>query len=87
MNFIYFKYLRICVGYHGMHVDYPKVRTYILYFLQLKVRFQSTAMEVNGCSTMELVSHSWSLQSKNDNCVMYSDQDVMEITASKTFRC
>ena len=70
-----------------MHVDYPKVRTYIPYFLLLKVRFRSTAMEVNGCCTMESVSHSWSLESNNDNCVMYSDQEVMEITASKTFLC
>ena len=65
-----------------MHVDYPKVRVYILYFLLLKVRFQNTDMEVDGSCTIELVSHSWSLQSNDDNRIMYSDQERTEITAS-----
>ena len=82
MNYIYFKYLYICTGYHGMHVDYPEVRAYILYFLQPKSSVWNTDMEVNGSSTIESVSHFWSLQSNNDNRIMYSDQEGMKITAS-----
>ena len=82
MNSIYFKYLYICAGYHGMHVDYPEVRAYILYFLQPKSSVWNTDMEVNGSSTIESVSHFWSLQSNNDNRIMYSDQEGTKITAS-----